>query len=230
MNAQFAVKDSDVYVFVSIRGDPGRFHSSAGHRCAPGETGHEDDGWTDVRRYRIHVAPQPAHLSVKEAVFPFNKFPGVDVLLGPKMKSQAKSWVSMDFNLGLRQIAGAALGLIPTARHSVCQRQERPLCRPRGSETSAGWDSACWRQRRHRRIPLRARRGCQTVLKVTEGRSYRRPHQERRRGVGRQHRGHGGFACRLAVHPPEALNRGLWLTSTMRARRCLGIEAILKKN
>ncbi|MGE5217226.1 MAG: carbamoyl-phosphate synthase large subunit [Chloroflexota bacterium] len=29
----------------------------------------------------------PRHISVKEAVFPFNKFPGVDTLLGPEMKS-----------------------------------------------------------------------------------------------------------------------------------------------
>ncbi|MCC6581753.1 MAG: carbamoyl-phosphate synthase large subunit, partial [Phycisphaeraceae bacterium] len=29
----------------------------------------------------------PAHTSVKESVFPFNKFPGVDVVLGPEMRS-----------------------------------------------------------------------------------------------------------------------------------------------
>src|SRR5207244_3668810 len=29
----------------------------------------------------------PAHTSVKEAVFPFIKFPGVDTVLGPEMKS-----------------------------------------------------------------------------------------------------------------------------------------------
>ena len=29
----------------------------------------------------------PAYFSVKEAVFPFIKFPGVDPLLGPEMKS-----------------------------------------------------------------------------------------------------------------------------------------------
>ncbi len=29
----------------------------------------------------------PTHISVKEAVFPFNKFPGVDTMLGPEMKS-----------------------------------------------------------------------------------------------------------------------------------------------
>ena len=29
----------------------------------------------------------PKHISVKESVFPFNRFPGVDVILGPEMKS-----------------------------------------------------------------------------------------------------------------------------------------------
>jgi carbamoyl-phosphate synthase large subunit len=29
----------------------------------------------------------PAHYSVKESVFPFNKFPGVDIILGPEMRS-----------------------------------------------------------------------------------------------------------------------------------------------
>ncbi|MBF0311022.1 MAG: ATP-grasp domain-containing protein, partial [Magnetococcales bacterium] len=31
--------------------------------------------------------PQPKHIAVKEAVFPFEKFPGVDTVLGPEMKS-----------------------------------------------------------------------------------------------------------------------------------------------
>jgi carbamoyl-phosphate synthase large subunit len=30
---------------------------------------------------------KPGHISVKEAVFPFSRFPGVDLLLGPEMKS-----------------------------------------------------------------------------------------------------------------------------------------------
>src|SRR3989338_9231763 len=29
----------------------------------------------------------PKHVAVKESVFPFNRFPGVDVILGPEMKS-----------------------------------------------------------------------------------------------------------------------------------------------
>ncbi|WP_029013978.1 carbamoyl-phosphate synthase large subunit [Niveispirillum irakense] len=31
--------------------------------------------------------PFPPHVAVKEAVFPFNRFPGVDILLGPEMRS-----------------------------------------------------------------------------------------------------------------------------------------------
>ena len=31
--------------------------------------------------------PSPTHTSIKESVFPFNKFPGVDVILGPEMRS-----------------------------------------------------------------------------------------------------------------------------------------------
>ncbi|MFL5342809.1 MAG: carbamoyl-phosphate synthase large subunit, partial [Gemmataceae bacterium] len=35
----------------------------------------------------VHDRGRPAHFSVKESVFPFNKFPGVDIILGPEMRS-----------------------------------------------------------------------------------------------------------------------------------------------
>jgi carbamoyl-phosphate synthase large subunit len=37
----------------------------------------------------LNVADEvvPTHFSIKESVFPFNKFPGVDIILGPEMKS-----------------------------------------------------------------------------------------------------------------------------------------------
>ena len=34
---------------------------------------------------------EPPHTSVKESVFPFNKFPGVDVILGPEMRSTGEA-------------------------------------------------------------------------------------------------------------------------------------------
>jgi len=50
----------------------------------------------------------PQHISVKEAVFPFNKFPGVDTLLGPEMKSTGEV-MGIDNSFGLA-FAKAQLG------------------------------------------------------------------------------------------------------------------------
>ena len=50
----------------------------------------------------------PKHISVKEAVFPFNKFPGVDTLLGPEMKSTGEV-MGIDTSFGLA-FAKAQLG------------------------------------------------------------------------------------------------------------------------
>jgi len=51
----------------------------------------------------------PRHVSVKESVFPFNKFPGVDTLLGPEMKSTGEV-MGIDVSFGLA-FAKAQLGV-----------------------------------------------------------------------------------------------------------------------
>ncbi|MFQ5851196.1 MAG: carbamoyl-phosphate synthase large subunit [Candidatus Binatia bacterium] len=50
----------------------------------------------------------PRHISVKEAVLPFNKFPGVDTLLGPEMKSTGEV-MGIDSSFG-QAFAKAQLG------------------------------------------------------------------------------------------------------------------------
>ena len=50
----------------------------------------------------------PKHISVKEPVFPFNKFPGVDTLLGPEMKSTGEV-MGIDTSFGIA-FAKAQLG------------------------------------------------------------------------------------------------------------------------
>ncbi len=87
-NAQFAVKGDDIYIievnprasrtvpFVSkATGVP---LAAVAARCMAGAT-LEELGYLDP------VVPK--YFAVKESVFPFNKFPGVDPLLGPEMKS-----------------------------------------------------------------------------------------------------------------------------------------------
>lgn len=88
MNTQFAVKDDEIYVLeVNPRASRtvpyvskaiGRPLAKIAARVMAGSTLSEENA-LDMRT--------PSHYSVKEAVFPFSKFPGVDPLLGPEMKS-----------------------------------------------------------------------------------------------------------------------------------------------
>ena len=73
---------------------------------------------------RIH----PRHIAVKEAVFPFSRFPGVDVLLGPEMKSTGEV-MGIDSSFGLayaksQMAAGWRLPLSGTVYISVHNRHK----------------------------------------------------------------------------------------------------------
>ncbi|MEJ2345433.1 MAG: carbamoyl-phosphate synthase large subunit [Gammaproteobacteria bacterium] len=88
MNTQFAIQDERVYILeVNPRASRtvpfvsktiGVALAKIAARCMAGRS-LRDQGFTEER--------VPAYFSVKEAVFPFIKFPGVDTILGPEMKS-----------------------------------------------------------------------------------------------------------------------------------------------
>ena len=88
MNVQFAVQGDEVFVLeVNPRASRtvpfvsksiGVSLAKVAARCMVG-TSLKDQGFTEEIRH--------SHVSVKEAVFPFNKFPGVDPILSPEMKS-----------------------------------------------------------------------------------------------------------------------------------------------
>jgi carbamoyl-phosphate synthase large subunit len=59
-------------------------------------------------------APIPSHVSVKEAVFPFVKFAGVDIVLGPEMKSTGEVMgISDRFSIAFAKSQLAAGTLLP---------------------------------------------------------------------------------------------------------------------
>jgi len=88
MNTQFAIKGDDVYVlevnprasrtvpFVSKA--TSRPLAMVAARCMVGQSLESQNALDEI---------VPPYFSVKEAVFPFIKFPGVDPILGPEMKS-----------------------------------------------------------------------------------------------------------------------------------------------
>ncbi len=88
MNVQYAVKDGDVYVLeVNPRASRtvpyvskciGVSLAKVAARCMAGVSLRDQNFTTEI---------VPDHFFVKEAVFPFAKFTGVDPILGPEMKS-----------------------------------------------------------------------------------------------------------------------------------------------
>lgn len=62
----------------------------------------------------------PPYFSVKEAVFPFVKFPGVDTILGPEMKSTGEVMgVGQVFRRSLRQVANGGWGQFAAYRQGI---------------------------------------------------------------------------------------------------------------
>jgi carbamoyl-phosphate synthase large subunit len=56
----------------------------------------------------------PTHYSVKESVFPFNKFPGVDIILGPEMRSTGEVMgIDDDFAMAFAKAQMAASSPLP---------------------------------------------------------------------------------------------------------------------
>ena len=88
MNVQLAIQDDDIYVLeVNPRASRtvpfvskciGVSLAKVAARCMAGTTLAE-------QRFTTEIVPD--YISVKESVFPFPKFPGVDPILGPEMKS-----------------------------------------------------------------------------------------------------------------------------------------------
>jgi carbamoyl-phosphate synthase large subunit len=85
MNVQYAIKDGQLYV---LEVNPASLADGAvrqqGHRRAAGQAGHQGDaGQISLAEAGLSAERVPQHVSVKEAVLPFNRFPNVDTLLGP---------------------------------------------------------------------------------------------------------------------------------------------------
>ncbi|MBF0382840.1 MAG: carbamoyl-phosphate synthase large subunit [Magnetococcales bacterium] len=115
MNVQFAVQDGAVYIlevnprasrtvpFVSkATGVP---LAKIAARVMAGES---------LEQLGLLRMPKLEHVAVKEAVFPFEKFPGVDTVLGPEMKSTGEVMGMADsFDVAFAKAQEAASTILP---------------------------------------------------------------------------------------------------------------------
>jgi carbamoyl-phosphate synthase large subunit len=116
MNIQFAVKDELLYV-IEVNPRASRtvpFVSKAtgvslAKLAAKVMLGHKlvDLGYTETII--------PPHFSVKEAVFPWNRFPGIDIVLGPEMKSTGEVMgIDPDWGMAYAKSQISAFNPLPT--------------------------------------------------------------------------------------------------------------------
>ena len=117
MNIQFAIQGEDVYVLeVNPRASrtvpyvskaTGRPLAKVAASCMAGKT---------LAQMGITSEIVPPYYSVKEAVFPFIKFPGVDTILGPEMRSTGEVMgIGQSFSEAFVKSQLAAGVLLPTS-------------------------------------------------------------------------------------------------------------------
>ncbi len=132
MNIQFAVKEGEVYVlevnprasrtvpFVSKA--TGLNLAQAAARVMVGRS---------LENQGVTTEPIPRYVSVKESVFPFAKFPGVDIVLGPEMRSTGEVMgIDTDFASAFAKSQLAALSRLPsrgTVFVSVAERDRQAV-------------------------------------------------------------------------------------------------------
>src|SRR5271170_4071099 len=175
MNVQFAVKGDDIYVLeVNPRASrtvpfvakaTGVPIAKIAARVMAGERLADCGG---------HKRPRVAHVAVKEAVFPFARFPGVDLILGPEMKSTGEVMgLDVDFGRAFAksQLAGGInLPLEGCVFVSVRDHVKRALVKPCRRLVEMGFTLVATRGTAH---ALRAEGLPVTpVNKVREGRPH----------------------------------------------------------
>ena len=175
MNVQFAVKGNDIYVLeVNPRASrtvpyvskaTSRPLAKIAARCMAGQS---------LKSQGIAGEIVPDYYSVKEAVFPFIKFPGVDTVLGPEMKSTGEV-------MGVGRSFGEAFGKSQAAAGAEIPRSGRMFISLRDADQKAGVEVA--RYFASNGFELLATRGTAAVLdaagvpvkvvnKVSEGRPH----------------------------------------------------------
>ncbi len=206
MNVQFALKDGTIYIlevnprasrtvpFVAkVIGVP---IAKIASRIMAGET---------LASFKL-AAKKLNHIGIKEAVFPFARFPGVDTVLGPEMKSTGEViGLDTDYAIAFAKSqlgAGAKVPKEGTVFVSVRDddkewivARDQEVVRCRIQDHRHGWHAA---------LSGRAgRAGDQDQQGAGRPAAHRRCDEEWRRAIGDQyHRGHQG-CFRQPRYPPH---------------------------
>ena len=186
MNIQFAVKDEVLYV-IEVNPRASRtvpfVSKSIGRPLAKyaaklmASDGLKRDGLTDIgvetlKTLGFTTEIIPAQYNVKEAVFPFSKFPGTDIALGPEMKSTGEVMgIDADHAMAFaksQMAAGNSLPLKGKVFISVTDRQKDRIGVIAKEYHALGFTLVATEGTR--KAILEAGVPCEVVHKIAEGR------------------------------------------------------------
>ncbi|MBB5518873.1 carbamoyl-phosphate synthase large subunit [Amphiplicatus metriothermophilus] len=100
VNVQYAIKDGEIYVLeVNPRASRTAPFVAKATGVPIARFGAKVMAGTKIRELGLSAPPRLSHTAVKEVVFPFARFPGVDTVLGPEMRSTGEVMgVDRDFD------------------------------------------------------------------------------------------------------------------------------------
>jgi carbamoyl-phosphate synthase large subunit len=116
MNVQYAIKDGEIYV-IEVNPRASRTVPFVGKATGVpwAKIAAKVMAGKSLAELGVTELPDPPHTSVKESVFPFTKFPGVDVILGPEMRSTGEVMgIDRSFELAFAKSQIAAGTVLPT--------------------------------------------------------------------------------------------------------------------
>ncbi len=145
MNVQYAVKDNQLYVIeVNPRASRTVPFVSKATGIPLAKLATKVMTGRKLRDLGLTEDPVVEHISVKESVFPFMKFPGVDTLLGPEMKSTGEV-MGIDTSFGMafaksQFAAGQHLPLSGVVFMSIRDRDKEACVEIARSLKASGFD------------------------------------------------------------------------------------------
>ena len=116
MNIQFAMKDDEIFLLeVNPRASRTVPFVAKATGVPIAKVAARIMAGAKLDDFGLKKMPHLHHVAVKEAVFPFSRFPGVDVILGPEMKSTGEVMgIDEDFSLAFAKSQIAAGARLPS--------------------------------------------------------------------------------------------------------------------
>lgn len=175
MNTQFAIKGEEIYILeVNPRASRTVPYISKSIGVPLAKVAARTMAGRSLDEQGVNKEVVPSYYSVKEAVFPFIKFQGVDPILGPEMKSTGEVMgVGRSFGEAFAKSQLAASVVLPTGGKAfISVREADKVSAVQIAKDLAALGFSLMATRGTQKVLVDAGVGCEPVNKVAEGQPH----------------------------------------------------------